>query len=231
MKIERAEWDSKFFNLKVGRCQLVDEDSLDSSLLANWDLIYFFVAPENIDSISILEKCGAYCVDRKVTYARQVIPNLEAKNHTLRSYTSSAFDSDLIELGIEAGQYSRFKIDPRISQSQFSALFTAWVNRSISREFADEVLVTTAGETKITGLITLNRKEETAQIGLLAVNPLSRGLGIGKNLVAGANVYAQSNSCKHLEVTTQEDNVNACRFYEGVGFTRKGTILIYHYWK
>lgn len=49
-----------------------------------------------------------------------------------------------------------------------------------------------------------------------------RGKGIGKALIEKAIEWAKSKNCIGLEAETQDVNVNACRFYEKMGFILGG---------
>jgi GNAT superfamily N-acetyltransferase len=52
-----------------------------------------------------------------------------------------------------------------------------------------------------------------------------RGKGIGKLLIQKAIEWAKEKNCIGMQVETQDVNVNACKFYERLGFTLGGVDL------
>lgn len=52
-----------------------------------------------------------------------------------------------------------------------------------------------------------------------------RGKGIGKLLIEKAIEWAKEKNCIGMQVETQDVNVNACKFYERMGFTLGGIDL------
>ena len=66
---------------------------------------------------------------------------------------------------------------------------------------------------------------------MIAVNKDSRGDGIGREMIIAAENWVYSNNLKYLKVSTQKLNVNACLFYENMGFDLFDTDYIFHIWK
>ena len=62
----------------------------------------------------------------------------------------------------------------------------------------------------------------------IRVHPSYQGQGIGKKLMALAYAWAKERHAKELKVETQNNNVNACKFYQSMGF-HLGTIDLYAY--
>lgn len=56
------------------------------------------------------------------------------------------------------------------------------------------------------------------QIDMLAVNPDSRGRGIGSALLAEAEIYGRSQGCAAASLFVDEGNVRAHRFYHNAGY-------------
>jgi dTDP-4-amino-4,6-dideoxy-D-galactose acyltransferase len=79
-------------------------------------------------------------------------------------------------------------------------------------------------------MITLGIKEKVANIGLLAVDETLHGKGIGMSLIEACVRYCKAENIITLDVPTQLDNAQACKFYEKCGFTEKSVQSIYHFW-
>ncbi len=233
MKIEPATWDSDFFGLKVGKCRLTYKDDWDQAGLNNWDLVYFFVDPSDARANKLLASMDHPLVDRKTTF----LLHLSDKSPSLQSsprihiYLPSSKDSQVIELGIQSGIYSRFNVDPRFEPGTFRSLYSIWMQRSISREIADEVFVCRSRIGEILGVITVGGREKRAEIGILAVDENYRGQNIGKELVEAVIAYSKNKGYTELQVVTQEANEKACKFYHRCAFKKVRVDNIYHYWK
>ena len=60
--------------------------------------------------------------------------------------TQSMPIADIEDLAIQSVEYSRFSVGPNIPRGKFVALYKVWINRSISKDIAAEVLVVLDGE-------------------------------------------------------------------------------------
>ena len=80
------------------------------------------------------------------------------------------------------------------------------------------------------GFITLEKKEHTGIIGLIAVNNKYRGKGVGKALVRGALSRFQLMKLTKAEVVTQKRNISAVQFYLKLGFGILRVQNVYHFW-
>ena len=145
------------------------------------------------------------------------------------SYPRSISSSELIELAIQSGEYSRFALDPRIPKNKFEKLYTLWINRAVAGEIAEEVLVIKeSGE--IIGFVTLSGLAKRASIGLIAVDRAYRGSGYGGSLIKSAIWWCGSRNLRLIQVRTQDSNTAACRFYRKCGFDVEKTEYLYHVW-
>ena len=60
--------------------------------------------------------------------------------------------------------------------------------------------------------------EVCGTIPLLAVSPKSQGLGVGKQLVEKAEIWAKSSGCRLLHLEVFANNKKASSFYQNIGF-------------
>jgi len=82
----------------------------------------------------------------------------------------------------------------------------------------------------IDGFITLVTRESHAEIGLIAVNPLLRGQGIGTELIKHTITEAYTLGYKTIKVVTQLENKAAISLYNKSGFEIEDITYVYHYW-
>ncbi|MGQ0739688.1 MAG: GNAT family N-acetyltransferase [Bacteroidota bacterium] len=233
MKIDLAAWDTDFFGIKTGKCNLTGADDWDQAAISNWDLVYISVDPGDKDTNNLLVSKGIQLFDRKTTYLYKLnslafSPEISSR---IRPYHASQQDTVVTDIGIQSGIFSRFNADPGFTKEKFILLYTIWMRRSIGREMADEVFVCDSPDKDIMGVITLGEKNKRADIGILAVEEKFRGQQVGRELVSAAIAYGLKNGYSELQVVTQGANDQACRFYEHCGFIKEQVVNIYHYWK
>lgn len=66
-------------------------------------------------------------------------------------------------------------------------------------------------------------KPSEAVVQMLVVEQSLRGLGIGKMLMAEAETWARTNRLGGVSLHTRVDRLDACRFYERLGYRRAAT--------
>lgn len=220
-------WDSNFFKKRIASVLLEYKDIHDikdllSSLKSKgYDLVYL-----SVEGGEDLEDCyRENLVDKKVIYFSKI---------TERELSPYIFDYDaspapLYSLSRQAGEYSRFKKDSNFGQNDFYRFYDAWIENSIKKEIADVVYIYIISDS-IKGLITGKVRGNKMVIGLLSVADGCRGLGIGTALIKHLNAYSNTIGIKQLEVATQLENINACKFYEKNDMKQKSITSIYHFW-
>jgi len=218
--IELLEWDSNFFNINIGRVYSGTK-KIDLTKVSDLDLIY-------VHSQVLLEKSNIPLYDKKVTFEKNISLTSKKNDYSSVVKYDGKLTPELIDLSIASGTYSRFKLDPKLS-NRFEEFFTLWIRNSLNGKLADSVY-TYLEENKIIGFISLKKKDSFYQIGLIATSHLHRGLGIGTALLQKAEEIAKSEKITKIIVVTQLDNKIACNFYKKNGYQIKSTEYIYHHW-
>jgi dTDP-4-amino-4,6-dideoxy-D-galactose acyltransferase len=230
------EWDTKFFGYKVAKAEVKNLNlnrfnKLLKKLSVNKvKLIYYFVEPKDKVSINTAMQNGGYLVDEKVTYSRS-IPRKKRflKDEKILSYFKKPLNNQLKFLSLEAGIYSRYKVDPNFKNGEFEKLYKDWVKKSLSGEIAKDILVYRIGKKEV-GFIALKDENGKCNISLIAIDPKYRRKGIGKKLMNAAFGKAIEWGCKEMLIMTQKANINGCKFYEDCGFEIKSIVNVYHLW-
>ena len=109
-------------------------------------------------------------------------------------------------------------------------MYEIWMNKSLKRELAAEVFVF-QDENRINGMVTINKKLKKAEIGLIAVDNKVQSKGIGTQLLQSVENWALKHNLENICVETQEENYNACQFYEKNNYKISDKTYIYHIWK
>lgn len=199
-------------------------------------LVYWFAAGDCQPTEEVLQPWRGSLVDRKATFraalsgrssglARRVDPTVLVGEHP-RGEASP----ELLELAVAAGEFSRFRRDPRIPRAAFRGLYEAWIQRSVAGEIADRVFVASRGAGRPLGFVTVLLREGSGEIGLVAVAQSERRQGIGGLLVNRATEWLSASGASVATVVTQLDNAAACKLYERLHFEVTEVAHVYHFW-
>lgn len=208
-------WDSDFFGKKIARLN----GPADGENLSEYDLIY---ANSPLDSPDFELTFS----ETRVVFSKQ----LSARQGEYPEIIPVTTAGLLYELAFESGKYSRFNLDPGFGRDAFGRLYRAWVDNSVNGKFADEVLGFSENG-QILGFVTYDKKDNYAQIGLIAVDPSAQGKGIGKKLLETVENRLLASGITELRIPTQLENVPACRFYEKQGYAILESSQVLHFWK
>ncbi len=244
----RLDWESNHFGLSAARLvgHDLDDGALSAALrLARQQGIRLLVWPaEGGREVprELLDEFAGALVDRKATFSKPIQPRL-ADDHSqpapqfpIVPYTATTASAALVELAISAGVYSRFRVDPHVTDEKFTAMYRLWIDRSVQHELADIVFVASLGDREaapgsgLGGMITLSEDRGLANIGLIAVAAKARGMGIGSALMHAGLRWIQDRGAREAQVVTQLANLPACRLYERSGYQLSRVEHYYHFW-
>lgn len=220
--VKYLEWDSNFFNKKIGEITVESEDEIFEKDIIDYDLLYVF---------SKNGKLNLNLVDKKITYLINDLSNFPNEIDHLELFQDSQKNhSNLVRLAFQSGEYSRFRLDSNFEKEDYKKLYTEWIRKSISKELATDIVIK-RNNGKIVGFATLARKNnELADISLVAVDAAFRGKGLAKEIIENTIKLAKNQGYKKIQVVTQLDNRPANFLYEKVGFKKNSLIFIYHIW-
>ena len=230
--ITLLEWDSNFFNTKIGKVEITNPTleklgAIEALKRKNgFDLLYLYFMEVDSSVFDWLKDNGGQLVDQKVTF-QKIIGSHELKGLSAIEIYDGDLTQKLLGLAIESGHKSRFYKDLRM-RPRFNDLYTTWIEKSLSRELADEVLVS-MNDSEINGFVTVKKTKEKGEIGLIAVDKDFRGTGVGKKLIVGAENWFKSSQCNLIKIVTQLDNIAACGLYLKTGFVKIKSEYIFHY--
>lgn len=237
-KYAELVWDTNFFGFKVGRI-IPDEVKpqelkglLHSIKKDSFRFVYLFLDPSDKEFNRAAVENKGKLMDEKITYSIKLTQDVsEKRNGHISEYEpkSNNVDKQLINLALQAGNYSRFSIDPNLGADQFFNLYSEWVKNSIHGSMADHIYVYKI-KNKIKGFITVKINNKVGEIGLIGVDEKERGAKIGSKLMTFAKSFFSSKGVDEINVVTQKENIIACKFYEKNGFKIKKIQNVYHFW-
>ena len=218
--MKKLVWDSDFFEHDVYKSRYVK----GRKLLFLSGLTYLFSNEQVIELKQHLQ-------DVKITYKKDInsLSNIAIDKEVV-SYEFNNVTDELRLLALKSGSYSRFNLDKKISKEIFISLYSLWIENSVSKKIADEILIVYKNEI-VVGFVSFKKINKTCKIGLIAVCEKHRGFGIGKKLLNGVVLWAIKKKCTSVVVETQLANNLANKFYCSSGFVETNREFIYHIWK
>jgi dTDP-4-amino-4,6-dideoxy-D-galactose acyltransferase len=234
LKHHTKAWDSEFFGFKVGEAFFSLFDSYEYEFVmkqfqeSGYRLVYIFPLDEK--SFKALQECHLTHIDTKTTFGKELDNNFICeKNEFITKYIADDRYEELASLALTSGIYSRFKKDTNFLTGTFESLYNTWITKSISHEIADEVLVYSSDKI-VEGFVTYSQLNELKVIGLIAVSSNSINKGIGKSLMKAVENAAYKDGCNKVNVSTQSENLGACRFYTACGYQIIQKQPVFHLW-
>jgi len=232
-------WDSAHFGLRIARSTLRQFDSgaypkLEKACMdLDLDCLYFLADAADHATISALLKCGFDFVDIRLTLEARVgaIPSARAQDGLLlRSGLASDLEALLPIAGGSYGQ-SRFFVDTRFGRERASLMYEIWLEKSLTSDFADNVVVAEILGRAV-GFITihLNKPPGEGNIGLVGVAESARGKGCASGMLHQASRWLSAHGLDRLNVVTQGSNVSAQRLYQRSGFVSRSVEIWFHKW-
>ncbi len=225
--IKKLDWDSDFFNLKIGEVCIENEgfEVNDTS----FDLLYVKSKNEFEIKISGYENTFSdqiliYSKDLKDTGIEVVEPNIIPFKETHFPIEK------LYELAYIGGKFSRFNLDEKFDSEYFKKLYKIWIDNSLNGTLADELLIYQENG-ELVGFVTYKTNKEVLTYTLLAVLPEHKGKAIGAKLFEFVAQKMAKKSITKLTLPTQISNVGACYIYNKLGYTISEKTYIKHYWK
>lgn len=230
-------WDSAHFGFPVARLSAAATpaglaDALGALRAAEYRLAYWAVPTGDAARVEAGLRRGGHLADEKLTYVRALEggePSPPQARFALEPFAGVRPDAALVSLAILSGAHSRFRRDPAFPAALADLLYTRWIERSVSGDIADEVLVARDGGETL-GMITLGRAGPRGDIGLVAVSPEAQGKGLGRLLVAEAGRRFAAAGCTAAQVVTQGVNAPARRLYESCGYAIERSETVFHFW-
>jgi len=236
MSYQILDWDTNFFGITVARInkkKLSKQELLNVllKLKANNIRLVYYLSDHFVEK-NIIKEFNGNLADHKTTFSIDFKLQDWSKDpldYVVEPYSQSSPIKDMEDLAVQSGKYSRFSVDKNIPREKFLTLYTTWINRSLRKEIAEEVLIIRESN-QVVGLITLGNKNGRGDIGLIAVDKKYRGKKYGEKLVRAAQLWFVKNGYNFGQVITQESNVPACNLYKKCGYTLKKVEYFYHFW-
>ena len=236
--IEYLPWDSRHFGFRIARAALrrIDIDSNRDLEAACRDqgikCLYFLADAGDQSTINTLQTGGFEFVDIRLTLAGNVseIPKI---SHSGKVCYRNGRESDLnalLPIAESCFVSSRFFVDRRFGHAKASRMFQIWLEKSLTTEYADAVVVAEMAGRAV-GFVTCHlQKTGEANIGLVGLADSARGMGCAGGMLGHAADWLSERGIVGLNVVTQGRNVSAQRLYQRCGMLTRSVELWFHKW-
>ncbi|MEO8706844.1 MAG: GNAT family N-acetyltransferase [Kofleriaceae bacterium] len=179
------------------------------------------VATDRVADVTALATRGFSVVDTNVTFELLRDPGAPALPVT---ECSDADAEAVLAIAGSAFRYSRFHLDPQISDDLANRIKREWIANYTRKSRGDALLVAHL-DGKPAGFLAALKSHGTAVIDLVAVATDAHGKGIGSALTAA---FAQRYAGMPRLVGTQVANVPSIRLYTKLGFLLARSQYVLH---
>lgn len=230
--IEYLAWDSKFFDIHVGRLNCLDISKLADLLLyadqLNFKLLYIF--SDIAISESIIGPYALIDVGGHITFQLHTIVHgfHEVKQvPEISAYKYNNLTPDMLEIAFLSGHMSRFKTDPLLPEGTFEKLYKIWLEKALINRPISAIYTYSIGDT-VAGLVATNTHAPKCTIDLLAVSQPYQGMGIASKLINHVTNVCISSHNESVDVKTQLSNWGARALYLKNSFAECDRRFLYH---
>ena len=232
MNIQRLKLDSDISGFNIGK--YIFRKSINSVYddlireFKEYHLIYLNAKfPKEI--IQFLKSYDWILADIKITLSQDIKQIIFNKTELNNNDFYNRSDTDrLLQLGIDLYKESRFYFDKN-TRILGKKIYKEWINNSINKSLADEIIVHRDSNNRIIGFITIKINNDFVEPVLVKVDRNFTGKGYGKILMNKffsfiASKYPDIN----INVHTQLKNLAAIKFYQSFGLKIIDYDFIYH---
>lgn len=236
LPVEFLEWDSNFFNKRIGRIVSPALTQAEMKAILDWvklekiNCLYYLASGLEKNAAAVAEANGFHFVDLRVTYNKDL--RKPEKEFIPKWHIRRAVDGDLDtlkEMARGAFPLSRFKVDPNFNQEKADQMYEVWIENDL-RQKGHDVWVIDA-DTQLAAFTSVSSKTEgKAQIGLVGTQESWRGKGLSLELQRFISEQLRNEDIAEVEVVTQGRNIPAQNLYQRAGYYVRSIDLWYHKW-
>jgi ribosomal protein S18 acetylase RimI-like enzyme len=164
--------------------------------------------------VSEVELRGSVVTDTRVTQSCVVRRSLPSDQPIVEKIAATSF------------QYDRFHADAMLDKGRADLIKMQWVATYFERESTKDLWVAERDRT-VLGFCLAQKLQQAIRIDLIAVAPISQGLGIGSAMVTSLPVRYGA-PIINLVVGTQKPNERSIRLYMKIGMNISHERVVFH---
>lgn len=238
MIIEKLNWDSEFFGIKIGKVTIDEQEDFnpvkfkEQAKDEGYELIYVFKF-QNMLSWEIVKKEELDLVDIQLTMTKKFnkedyldIP------YDFRTELTKIEKKECYRIAEETSIVSRFYKEKKMGPIITKELYRKWIDNALNQSFADGIFLVKENDTVIgIHVIKTDIINKSGNCSIIGVAPNYQGRGIGNRLWNQSFGYwASEHDIDHCKVPFSLQNIGSFNFHLKMGFNKVDEIkYIYHY--
>ena len=231
------EWDSKHFNIRIGRVNKENIQREDFSKINNWarknriDCLYLLSEDETNPKLKKELNNGFIHVDTRVELGLQISkPFLLRKNKIdFKVKILKSINKDILSILDNSIKGTRFYNDNNFSKNKVKELYQTWIKKNFENNCVR--VFGALRNSKVIGFLSIKSvNSQVSKIDLVAVESVYTGSGVGSEILKECLRIEAKNNIKEITVVTQKSNFVALSFYKKLGFRILKCHKWYHKW-
>lgn len=186
------------------------------------------VTPDQVEAIQGLENLGFRLIDTNVSFSKTTLANettAMAEGYAV-AFAQPQDHEATREVGATAFEYTRFHLDPQISNETADQLKGQWAANFFVGKRGDRMILAKCGD-KVAGFLQVLVRNETLIIDLIATAKNHRKKGLARAMMSFAE--SQIPGINEVIVGTQMANIPSIRLYQRMGFQFKEGKYVFHW--
>jgi GNAT superfamily N-acetyltransferase len=235
------DWDSEQLGVRCGlidatKIEYLPEPNVLTGLVKKLveekrdiEFVTIKLSKECLRTVNALVQIGGVLIDTELTfiYSKGLEPDPKVVSNNYKLDFCEEVDSRPFLPLAEEMRFSRFFLDPKISNDKAIALWEASI-RNHCEGFADQLLVAHSNNEPC-GIVTL-RFDDSSQIGLHIVGVVKKHQRKGLGRLMLNKIIERYGEDNRIYTETQSINVPAQRVYRKAGFEYHSLKYVLHYW-
>lgn len=223
--IKLLNWESTFYKRNIALFSFEEDgNKIDDKILKKYDLVQSKIRCDQYRYLDILQFKGFTLAETEVIYLFDNIKNIN--NIPDYRYAQKNDINNVLRMANKLFNHNtRFRM-PWFTEEETTKFYNTWITNSIQGNYDDKCLLI-EDKKNIIGFVTIKYLDQnSARIGLIAVNSEYRRQGVGQMLMNIVKNECEQNNINNIYVSTQISNVKAIFLYEATG----ASIISTNYW-
>ena len=224
-RIVLDNWLSKLMGKPAYVLKSAFDDLTKQDLPKDEIFIWTKISVNESAKLDCLQKLGFYIVDTNIQLSLNTRMS-DTKNTSIR-FANSTDEQAIKDLAKTSFKYSRFHLDPKISDKVANKIKEEWAGNYFYGK-RGRWMVVAEHNSKVVGFLQiLSKSDSIIVVDLIAVNEKNRGKGFAKDMISYAFINCLHDGGK-IEVGTQITNIASLDLYTKLGFRISSSSYVLH---